>query len=396
MKLKLVVLKFSLLYLFYGALVGSYYAIWQNEFISIGFGVETLAGIMAIQTLISTIIEIPSGVIADRIGHKRTVIIGLVLHMIAFIPPSISGTYTALCFAILTLGGAGAFLNGALQSWTAEVQEDAMGGLKTSSFIKWDQIQRIGMILGSLSIPFIIGIVDTHHQLPWMIFFVLAFILTIISLNVPHEKTRKQHHSLIETWKFSSLVVIFRSRTLLWIFLGIFIFGIADGIVSATFWPKIRQLGINQVAYFGFIQTSLSLSRLIGLQIWKKISWIEQPFVPGISLAISSLFFFLFAVSSQPLIAITWWLIRIVIVSIYFTAIDVMLLRFESTKLLRATVLSVAAVVTSLGIIFSTTVISLLSKNSSLINTFCIFGAIFTFISGLVFLASNNKKKSDN
>ena len=60
-------------------------------------------GIFAISTVSQSIAEIPTGIVSDKLGRKRTMIISAVFELLASLLFALSGTF--LCTYLLIIGG---------------------------------------------------------------------------------------------------------------------------------------------------------------------------------------------------------------------------------------------------------------------------------------------------
>ncbi len=198
--------RFAFLHGIFGLILGGFYALWQNELISKGFGVSNIATIIAIQTIILIIIDIPSGIFADKLGNKRAVIIGIVFYLLAFIIPSLKASVITISTCVLVIGLGGAFISGAIGSWAADIQELQDGALHTKKFLERDQAQRIGMVVGALSIPFFASLLNYSYQTPWSIFFLITFFLLFISLSIPNPDVANKTNK--DSYDYKSLFTI--------------------------------------------------------------------------------------------------------------------------------------------------------------------------------------------
>lgn len=376
------------IYALRGLLFGGYYALWQNELLADGFTVSGIASIVAIQTLLATLVDIPSGVIADRFGHKRTSVFGFALYVAAFGLPCFLHAHSAFLVAIPLIGVADATINGALESWAAELQEEAQGEVKALSFARRDQAMRVGMICGGLVIPFLVSQLSGVKSIAWLLYLCIAALLLVAGWSTPGAKREKKRDVVdFRWWRTPGITSLLCDPRLRWIYLGIFFFGAADGVISTCFWPSLRAWGITSPMVLGCVMTGMSLSRIAGIQFWKNSGRLEGERTPGLSVLGSSLLFLLFALIGNPWIAIPLWLVRVAVVSAYFSTIQVLVLKDPRIHKQRATVLSIAGVLGSLGEIVSATVIGEVMTGNSGLGLACTCGAMLTALSGVLLIA---------
>jgi len=176
-------------------------------------------------------------------------------------------------------------------------------------------------------------------------------------------------------------------------FVGSFVFGLSDGICASSFWPKIRFIGITEIAVFGVIQTLMSLSRVFGLQVWKMTPWLESKKIPGISLILSSLAFFLFSYLNNSYLAVLAWLIRIFLLSAFFSTLQSNYIKIQGIKPYRATVLSFSSVLMSIGVVISTGILGIFQLSDVYINYILLFGGVAALIGGGIILKSSYELK---
>ena len=367
--------------------MGGYFALWQNELISQGYGFTDIAGIVTVQTLVGIVLNVPTGILADRIGHRRTTQIGYFLYALAFLLPAFASSARLISYAVILVGVGGAVLDGALESWATAAKEKYDQGVKSKRFMERDQAQRVGMIAGALMIPGAVGLFGHRFGFPWTVFFGLALALVVASVSMKDGIVEEKKCETMAPWLLSreNWRMFLASRRQQLLFLGIFVFGMADGVVSTVFWPTVRSYGIASVAAFGLIQTSQSLSRLVGLHFWKKAHWNDHDSLPGGVLIGSGLLFVAFSFATGAGAGLTLWLLRIAVLSAYFSALQAMMVRDPSIRAARATILSLSTVVSSLGTVFATSLISVVGNGVSL-GRVAAGGGVLTIVAGIAML----------
>ena len=106
-----------------GLFFGAYYPLWPNILLQLGFGTSEIAKVFGIQTAVNLVFNIPSGVLADRIGHKRISLVGILFIVVGVLIPAIYGVRLNTILAGTALVALGdTFAAGALQAWLKDVQ----------------------------------------------------------------------------------------------------------------------------------------------------------------------------------------------------------------------------------------------------------------------------------
>ncbi len=111
-----------------------------------------LAFLTVFQSIITTILEIPTGALADLIGRKKTVLTGLLISSISFVAMAFSDTFTQFLIWHLGMSIGAALISGAdsaiiYDSLKEQGKEDDYGKIVvTSGFL-----YRIGLIIGSFT-----------------------------------------------------------------------------------------------------------------------------------------------------------------------------------------------------------------------------------------------------
>lgn len=339
------------IYLLLGIIQGGYFALWLPKLIVRGFTLPQIAVLLSIEVALAALCELPTGFFADRLSHKWTTIAGLLLLGVGYLIPSLSATALALAAGIIVIGIGNAFVNGALDAWASHIQEAEHSHLAAHPFVRRDQIQRIGIILGSIAIPAMSTFVWKESAcLTWATFLIPVFLLvsTAIRTTEPADSNQIAPHK--STAIFSELKELGTSRQFQLLVCGWVFLGVCVAATDLCFFPNLEStFHITSAFSFGLIQASISLGRIIGLETWKKFAKIEHPSIPGISLVASGALFFAYAMAGSASLALGIWLLRVMIMSIYFSVMSPLLFKEPLFKTKRATLLSVSAIASTVG-----------------------------------------------
>ena len=375
--------KLTILFGLLGFLMSGYYATWQANLLSRGFSVNHIATLIAISVSCSFLFEVPSGVVADKLGHKKAVLLGFTMYVIGFFIPSISAHPLSLAATVIVVTIGDAIMEGAMDAWCSDVQRASSGKVSSHAFMGFDQAQRFGMIVGALVVPAVITVLGKATNGGWFIYALIAAAILIYAATIPTGAPLPGAH----TTRKSGLLELrghLGSKTLLMLLACSFIYGLSDGANQTAFWPRLKEIGVSAPIFLGFIQSGMSLSRMVGLHFWKRSRVVESVRLPAIALIGSSLFFVLFAVSSNPIMALPIWFLRIMILSAFFSAQRGLIQKIYGHSKWRATITSAVATTCQLGTIALTSGIGLFGNIS--VSTICYLGGALSLIAGLMFL----------
>lgn len=210
--------------------------------------VTDIALIASITTIVQIFLDIPSGYIADRWGHKRSLIFGTLVS--SFSPltyllfPNFAGGLTA---SLLFFGGF-SFVSGIIQAFIHDTLESLN---RSSEYAKlMGKAQGYGLIGNAILISILPLTWSIDHRLPFIIGSLCTFVTFIISLlfTIP----RVEHTIAQKSESLWQAVQNIPWQDLFFLF-------VMYGIVSSVFdiAPQYRELIFKDlgvpVAFFGFI-----------------------------------------------------------------------------------------------------------------------------------------------
>jgi len=195
---------------------------------------------------------VPTGILMNRIGRKKTVLLSNLITIVAMFTPLISYTFVMTLIAFALLGIANTILQVSLNPLLTNVVK---GDKLTSSLTAGQFVKAISSFAG----PFIAAFAATQlHN--WQYIFPIYAVVTLIStlwlLATPiHEEPSEGKAS-----SFGSVMGLLADKTILMLFLGIiFVVGIDVGLNTAS--PKIlaERCGLSSIeagygpsVYFAF------------------------------------------------------------------------------------------------------------------------------------------------
>lgn len=186
------------------------------------------------------IFSIPTGMLMNRIGRKKTVILSNVITMVAMFIPLIEYTFTMSLIAFALLGVANAILQVSLNPLLANVVkgDQLASSLTGGQFIK---------AISSFSAPFIAAFAAAQFG-NWQYIFPIYALITLLStiwlMATPFEEDKVA----VQTTSFASVVTILKDKTIFLLFLGIlFVVGVDVGVNTASAKILMERAGLNSI-----------------------------------------------------------------------------------------------------------------------------------------------------
>ena len=198
------------------------------------------------------IFSVPTGMLMNKIGRKKTVVVSNVLTIIAMFLPLVDYTFSISLIAFALLGIANTILQVALNPLLTNV----VNGDKLTSSLTAGQFVKA---TSSFSAPFIAAFAATtlgRWQYIFPIYAVITLLSTLWLLATPILETPAQ--TQVNT--FGGVMGILKDRTILLLFLGIlFVVGIDVGVNTASSKILMERGGLTAIkagygpsVYFAF------------------------------------------------------------------------------------------------------------------------------------------------
>lgn len=386
-----------------GFVLSGYYATWQASLLDRGFTLNNISMLIAVSMAVSVVFDVPSAMLSDRFGHKRTVMLGLGIFVAGFFIPSVWHHPLSLVATVIVVTVGEIFIEGAIDAWSADMQKSARGGVTNHAFMSFDQMQRLGMVVGAVTVPTLATKVTGVRE-GWIVYALISVGILLYGLKIPSGAKPAARandsgavapaHAPRGASALLELKGHLRSETLLMLVLGAFLYGLGDGANQTAFWPRLKEIGVSDPMWLGFVQAGMSLSRVLGLQMWKRSKRVESAKLPGLSVIGSSLLFMAFGAISNPVLALAVWMGRILILSAYFSALRGLTQKIYSDSRWRATIASALGSAMQIGVIALTSVLGLMKGTD--ISRVCYLGAVLTFASGVVFWNVKPENRGDD
>lgn len=188
--------------------------------------------------------SVPTGILMNKIGRKKTVLLSNVITIIAMFIPLIGYTFAMSLVAFALLGVANTILQVSLNPLLTNVVKDdrLTSSLTTGQFVK---------AISSFCGPFI-AIFATNQFGKWQLIFPIYAIITIISTTWLMTTSIEEEPLVGKASSFSEVLNLLTDMRILQLFLGIlFVVGVDVGLNTAA--PKIltERCGLS-AAYAGF------------------------------------------------------------------------------------------------------------------------------------------------
>lgn len=185
--------------------------------------------------------SVPTGLLMNKIGRKKTVILSNVITILAMFIPLIEYSFVWVLVAFMLLGIANTILQVSLNPLLTNVVK---GDKLTSSLTVGQFIKAIS----SFSAPFIAAFAATQMS-NWQYIFPIYAVVTLISTIWLVASPISEEPIATEANSFGQIIGLLKDKTILLLFLGIlFVVGVDVGINTAS--PKIlmERAGLNSIS----------------------------------------------------------------------------------------------------------------------------------------------------
>lgn len=358
----------------------------------IGLSLTQIGVLLAIWPLSSMLCEIPTGVIADKYGRKKSVMIGWFLQGLFLLLVPISNNYNYLLLLFVLEGASTSLVSGAYDSWVV----DLLKSEKLKKYYSHYFTKRQSLINIALALSGLLGVLIVKNMgINWIwIFSGAALMITDTFLIFGKEKKfeKEKVHSIKRMYKhtWESFKEILRNRILLTLIIAslfMTLIGLFNG--TTTWTPLLKLQGLKEYQ-FGYLWTIGSIIGAIAPFISQKMSKNNKEKGTLIKITLFFMIVALIAKFSNTLIT------SLVLATLSITLFDfkrpVWLSYFHhnvpSKK--RATISSIEALISALGGSIALIIIGISLDHFGSQNTIAI-SAIFGLAALLTYLNINKK-----
>lgn len=271
------------------------YTIQSVFLISRGITLPQLATFASLTIIVSTLMEIPTGFIADRFGRKYSSALSYFLDFIAFLVLIFIKDYSLLAVVAVIRGLSHALASGSFESLIYEEVASNSQGKKY-----------IDITTRGSNITIAVGVVATffgpiiyrfNPSLPFILVAIVSLVSALVMLTFEEKiavgevkKNLEIIDGIKEIVKIRPVLLIVLIDLLLLIFVNIY--------YKVAFFPKIQSLGLD-VAYFGVVDVATLAFTSLLLHYLPKFSFHNHQRTLAIFSLTTALIFFLFGIAQH-------------------------------------------------------------------------------------------------
>jgi len=339
-----------------------------------GVSLSQIGIIAAISAVVSLVIEVPSGYLADKFGHKKSLLFGAFLMTISAFSYVLWQNFFGACMGMVIFWTGAAFNSGTLQAFVHETLRE-LG--RNDDFVTVAARERRWAMAGNIVLVALVPL--TYHISPVMPFLIGVFVHAIAFVLYTFMVTPKAVHQEIQediTDGFFALIATIKERKeiILFFFLGAV-------TAAGNKLPQFREIYFQEIGvplwFFGFV---LSITGVVTIFFTYGVPYVKKikPRVfYGIDFLWVAFFSILLGLISHPVFGIIAFVIFGGYRRVRSIVIHSHLLDGCPTKELKATYLSVYEFFSSFAGIFIPLVLGYLIGHFGVQRGYVAFGAIF-------------------
>lgn len=248
-----------------------------------GASLSNLSIILGLYAFTVIILELPTGIIADVFGRKKTFCLSVIISIMSIVTILFSNGFIFLCIAMLLYGLSRALSSGSFDAMFIDYYIDTHGKDKLHNITtKLSVLEALGMSAGALSGGFFPQISNTYftsagmYDLNLIIRIVLAAVVATLSFAfIQEDKSyEKEERISIKQHIKNSSTIVSKSSTIICIFISVFATGFFLSSLE-TYWQphfitllpgddSMGLLGLMSFLYFAAATVgSISSNKLI-------------------------------------------------------------------------------------------------------------------------------------
>ena len=288
------------------------------------------------------VFEVPTGMIADRYGRRKSVIAGLGLVSSGFL-----GLYAGFSIVSAGLAGIGfTLISGAFTAWIYNLAEATSKIFDpTDFFLKFDIFGRLAMIAGAFSGAITLKLSPASL---WLLLSLASFAALALALKTPPGSTdlatKNSHREISGVSKLAT------NTPLLLLLLSVLFFGFEQGIRNTIYQPFVLSLRGGNEMFLAYWQAGLAFARLAGLLFYRHL--LKEKFkgygLAAIALLGLAVTEFIAGFSTNFWLIWGLWLSAVFAIGWFFPLKDALLNSLASERN-RATVISLDSMLFQLG-----------------------------------------------
>lgn len=385
--LKRFIFLFSLMYFVY---YFNFFWLIQNVYIlNHGINFTNLSIILAVWSACILLLEIPSGILADKVGKKPTVVYAKSAYLIGIIIFALFPNLLGFVIGVIAFGVNESFMSGAQESLLYDNLKD-FGKEKYFGKILAiaTTIREFGLGSGVLIAGFITQI-GVRYNLIGSVALAALGVLVAFSLNEGRSHSKSEETKLFRHFK-DSVRLIFGNSKLTRITLFSITVISAYLVISEYFVPSLEKLGISYVS-IGILAALEAMFFSLGSFISQKISKFDAGIVYLVLSATMGAFLLIISKANPWMVIIGFMVLRIVkaIAEIYSMADWQKYVSDDQ----RATSISINSFSENIIYIFSGILFGKIADKYGLFNGFYLAAAIAFSYLGIMFILDMIKRE---
>lgn len=235
-----------------------WYSVEKVFMVSIGFNNESIALMVAVYSTMSVLMEIPSGILADRWSRKGVLMLASLSLSISSLIGALSYNVPVYLICAIFWGFFDALASGTDEAiiYDTLVEEQGNGDNYEKEYGIYQAFGGVSLFVAGIAGGFIgeyIGLRET--------FLFAVPILVIASIVVLRYREPKFHKQAAETHLFQHIRdtfgAVFRNPNLLWILITLFTIGLANGLIGEM--NQLWLIAVNApILFFGVVAASVN------------------------------------------------------------------------------------------------------------------------------------------
>jgi MFS family permease len=235
--------------------------------------------IQSIYYIVFCFLEIPTGLIADRWGHRRCIRIGAIVLLVCNLLPIFFQSYSGFFWHFQLLGIARSFVSGAS---TAYLYNYLQENDHQSEFKKIEGDARAYSLIGKVACWAIVGfLMEWHLTLPYWLTAVASALAVVYAYGLPETRTlilEVADQEFFKLFHFYELRKFFKNSPALVVLMiqGIPIFVLGRVCQTNLFQPILSSKSFS-LGSFGLIMSAMTIFEAFGSY---RHAWVEK-YLPG-------------------------------------------------------------------------------------------------------------------
>ena len=253
-------------------------------FLDKGLRFSDIAVAMGIYAITVGILELPTGLIADRIGRKRVFLIALIVQTVSCIILILGHGAFAVFSGMFFFGAGRAFASGSFEALFIDRYTDAYGACVMSRAVRILSVsEAAGLAAGALLGGFLpvfasqyLSFLSSVYDIDLIMRFGFSFVLIILAqVWIPTDKPENTVCDLSISTQFKdSVLVIQKSKNMKYLLISVVATGFALCVLEAYWRPQLLDLfggGALNTGPLGILSVLYLLSVMIGNMLSAKI-----------------------------------------------------------------------------------------------------------------------------